>query len=347
MCKTSETNRALDVIAHGGLAILAEGSGPDALLGLCAPADEIRDGIITRMAVDGRGLICLAIDPQQAQRLGLHAMVEGRANPSCAGYARSIEAATGVSTGISAADRARTMSVAADPNSGPWSLVSPGHVFPVVTHERGLIGRFRLAEAAVDLMCMADREPAAAYCRILRDDGEAATRSDLPHLPWAADLPMVDMGVLLAERCARDLVLERAANACPFVGSDDVRMICYNEPGSGRQHWLIGRPGPRSRTHIEVHDRSGMNDLDIVLNFLGRASRVIARLHVDAHGHVGASREIFAAAVASAVASDLASRGWPAPATSGIGRRHAGAGCDIPMHIKQASLAYARQFADQ
>lgn len=345
MAETSGTKQALAVIARGDLAILAEGSGPDALIGLCAAADEMEDRIVTRMAVDGRGLICLAIDPGPADRLGLHAMVEGHENPACVGYARSIEAATGVSTGISAADRARTMSVAADPRSGPNSLVSPGHVFPVVTHEYGLIGRFRLAEAAVDLMRMAGREPAAAYCRILREDGEAATRSDLPHLSWSTGLPVIDMGVLLAERCARDLALERASNAHPFAGSDDVRMICYREVGSNRQHWLIGRPGPTSRTHIEVLDRSGIDDFDMVLNLAGRATPGVARLHVDAHGHVGAGRRIFAEAVGAIVATDLTSRGWPAPSTYDMDGRRLGTACDLPVHIKQVLPACVYQFA--
>jgi 3,4-dihydroxy 2-butanone 4-phosphate synthase/GTP cyclohydrolase II len=193
---------ATRAIAAGGLALLAEDAAEDARLMLVAAARGIAGAVVNRMATDGRGLICLAVSAEQAARLGLHPMVEHATNPRCANFACSIEARWCVTTGISAADRARTMSLAAARATTPADLVTPGHVFPVVAHAAGVLGRQALPEAAVDLVARAGAGPAAAYCQILRDDGEVATVADLPRLRWAQAVPATTLDALVADRRA-------------------------------------------------------------------------------------------------------------------------------------------------
>lgn len=249
-----DADSAIAAIAAGGLAILADGVGADAQLSLVAAAQDIEASAVNFMARNGRGLICMPVAPEHARRLGLTPMVAAGSNPRCHGFARSIEACSGVSTGISADDRARTMSVAAAPNADPRDLISPGHVFPVIGHEGGLLGRCDATEAAIELVRLAGRGSAGVLCRILRDDGEVATLADMHDLRWMRSLAIVDLGTLVAAQCRR-IRLIRRDEAPRFVGGGTaIQVRCYCEENGGRQHYALLRGGTadRERSVIRV-----------------------------------------------------------------------------------------------
>lgn len=149
------------------------------------------------MATHGRGLICLCLTPEHAVRLGISLINPGADRQSGRPHGRSIEARTGVSTGISAADRARTIAVAVDPASSGDDLVSPGHVFPLIAAAGGVAERPAALEAAIELTRRAGAGDAAVICSILREDGEMARYDDVAELVAKFGLKTADIGDLL------------------------------------------------------------------------------------------------------------------------------------------------------
>ncbi|MBN8499980.1 MAG: 3,4-dihydroxy-2-butanone-4-phosphate synthase [Sphingomonadales bacterium] len=152
---------------------------------------------INFMATHGRGLICLALTPAHAMRLGISLINPGSDRQSGRPHGRSIEARTGVSTGISAADRARTIAVACDPASTGDDLVSPGHVFPLIAADGGVAERPAALEAAIEFVRRAGAGDAAVICSIMREDGEMARIEDIADLIARHQLVVADLADLL------------------------------------------------------------------------------------------------------------------------------------------------------
>ena len=148
---------------------------------------------INFMATHGRGLICLALTPEKAMKLGIGLINPGAARQSGRPHGRSIEAREGVSTGISAADRAHTIAVATAERASGDDLVSPGHVFPLIAAPGGVAERPAALEAAIELCRRADAGDAAVICSIMRDDGEMARIEDIGGLIAQHDLAIVDI----------------------------------------------------------------------------------------------------------------------------------------------------------
>ena len=146
---------------------------------LVIPAQFASAQMVNFMARYGRGLICLAITAERAGELRLEPMVRDNRSPHGTAFTVSIEAASGVTTGISAHDRARTIDVAIDPAAGPSDLVSPGHVFPLVARSNGVLERPGHTEAAVDIARLAGLNPAGMICEVMNDDGTMARLGDL------------------------------------------------------------------------------------------------------------------------------------------------------------------------
>ena len=151
---------------------------------------------INFMATHGRGLICLALTPTRAMKLGIGLINPGAARQSGRPHGRSIEAREGVSTGISAADRAQTIAVAIDEQASADDLVSPGHVFPLIAAPGGIAERPAALEAAIELTRRAGAGDAAVICSIMRDDGEMARIEDVTDLVAAHGLAVVDINCL-------------------------------------------------------------------------------------------------------------------------------------------------------
>src|SRR5680860_195313 len=166
--------------------------------GCRAPSDEVP--VCPSVSASGRGLICLALTPTRTDRLGLHPMARDNQSQFETAFTVSIEAREGVTTGISAADRARTVQVAIDPRTAPRDLVQPGHVFPLRAQSGGVLERTGQTEAAVDLARLAGLNPAGVICEIMNEDGTMARVPDL--VPYCENhgLKMITVAALIEYR---------------------------------------------------------------------------------------------------------------------------------------------------
>ena len=188
---------ALDALAEGRIVVITGDKYRGGDIDFCIAAKHVTADAITFMAQHGRGLICLALTPARAVKLGIQLIHPEREQQSGRPHGRSIEAATGITTGTSAADRARTVEVAVAEGASADDLVSPGHVFPLITAEGGVAERAAAAEAAVELCRRAGAGDAAVICSILRDDGEMARPDDVATLNAEHGILSVDIAALL------------------------------------------------------------------------------------------------------------------------------------------------------
>lgn len=190
-------DQAIAALAAGEVIVLTGDRLRGGDIDLAVAARHATPDAINFMATHGRGLICLCLAPDHALRLGISLINPGAARQSGRPHGRSIEARSGVSTGISAADRARTIAVAVDPASTGDDLVSPGHVFPLIAAAGGIAERPAALEAAIELTRRAGEGDAAVICSILREDGEMARPDDVAELVARFGLKTADIGDLL------------------------------------------------------------------------------------------------------------------------------------------------------
>ncbi|MFP5259088.1 MAG: 3,4-dihydroxy-2-butanone-4-phosphate synthase, partial [Acidobacteriota bacterium] len=170
---------AIEEIRAGRMIILVDDEDRENEGDLTIAAEKVTPEIINFMATHGRGLICLSLAPNIVDQLGLPMMTEDNKSPFGTGFTVSIEAKVGVSTGISAFDRATTILSAVADGAGPDDLVTPGHIFPLRAREGGVLDRAGQTEGSVDLARLAGLKPAAVICEIMRDDGNMARMPDL------------------------------------------------------------------------------------------------------------------------------------------------------------------------
>ncbi len=189
---------ALAAIAAGRIVVVSGDRLRGGDIDLMIAAKHVTPEAINFMATHGRGLICLSVTPDRAERLGLTLVNPGTARQTGRPFARSIEAGHGVSTGISAADRAHTVQVAIAEGASNADIHSPGHVFPLIARAGGVLERAAACEASIDLARLAGAGDAAVICSILRDDGEMARIDDISDLIATYDLVVADIGALIA-----------------------------------------------------------------------------------------------------------------------------------------------------
>ncbi|MCB1528312.1 MAG: 3,4-dihydroxy-2-butanone-4-phosphate synthase [Hyphomicrobiaceae bacterium] len=178
---------------------------------LIIPAQMATPDAINFMAMHGRGLICLALTQRRANELKLEAMVQHNASRNRTAFTVSIEAREGISTGISAHDRARTIATAIDPEKSAEDIVSPGHVFPLVARDGGVLIRAGHTEASVDLARLAGLSPAAVICEIMNDDGTMARMPDLVPFARKHGLKIGSIEDLISYRLQNDTIVRRVA----------------------------------------------------------------------------------------------------------------------------------------
>ena len=193
---SARLERALAALSQGQIVVLTGDRLRDGDIDFAMAASHADAAAINFMATHGRGLICLALTPAHALRLGIGLINPGAARQSGRPHGRSIEARAGVSTGISAADRAQTIAVAIAPGASADDLVSPGHVFPLIAASGGITERPAALEAAIELTRRASAGEAAVICSIMRDDGEMARIDDIAELIAQHGLAVVDLSEL-------------------------------------------------------------------------------------------------------------------------------------------------------
>lgn len=189
---------ALAAIADGRIVVIAGDRLRGGDIDLMIAARHVTPEAINFMATNGRGLICLAVTPDRAAQLGLTLVNPGTERQTGRPFARSIEAAHGVSTGISAADRAHTVQVAIADGASNADIHSPGHVFPLIAQSGGVLARPAACEAAIDLTRLAGVGDAAVICSIMRDDGEMARIDDVGDLLRDHGLAVAEIGDVIA-----------------------------------------------------------------------------------------------------------------------------------------------------
>src|SRR3982751_6319680 len=194
---------------------------------LTIAADKITPEAINFMATHGRGLICLALDADICQRLELQPMSSVNTARFGTAFCEAIDAAEGVSTGISAYDRAHTILVAMDPNCRPQDLARPGHVFPLRARTGGVLVRSGHTEAAVDLARIAGMDAAGVICEIMNDDGTMARVPELGKFARKHGLPMITIADLIQYRMRTERLVKRAAQADLPTGHGDFRIVAY------------------------------------------------------------------------------------------------------------------------
>ena len=228
------------------------------------PAQMATPEVINFMARHARGLICLAMTRERIEELGLPLMANKNGTRMQTAFTVSIEAREGVTTGISAADRARTVSVAIDPSCGPQDLVTPGHVFPLMARDGGVLERTGHTEAAVDIARLAGLHPAGVICEIMNDDGSMARRDDLIRFAQLHGLKIGTIADLIAYRRKYDSIVKRAAELkldSHFGG--DFRAIVYTNKSSRQQHVALvkGDVGGDNPVLVRMHAMNIFSDV--------------------------------------------------------------------------------------
>jgi 3,4-dihydroxy 2-butanone 4-phosphate synthase/GTP cyclohydrolase II len=241
---------------NGRMFILVDDEGRENEGDLVIPAQMATPEAINFMARHGRGLICLALTKERADALGLEPMTRTNRSRNETAFTVSIEAREGITTGISAADRARTIAVAMDATYGPEAIVSPGHVFPLVAKPGGVLVRAGHTEAAVDVSRLAGLNPSGVICEIMREDGTMARLEDLMDFARTHGLKIGTIRDLIAYRLKKDHLVEKVATA-PFKAS------------SGKE-WQAQVFRDRS---------SGEEQLALVHGALNTAEPVLVRMH--------------------------------------------------------------------
>jgi 3,4-dihydroxy 2-butanone 4-phosphate synthase/GTP cyclohydrolase II len=209
----SRLSDAIERLKGGRMVILVDDEDRENEGDLVLAAEFATGEQVNFMAVHARGLICLALEDAAVERLGLPPMVSDNRTSRKTAFTVSIEAKTGVSTGISAFDRARTILAAAAPGATSADIVSPGHVFPLRAVPGGVLARAGHTEGSVDLMRIAGLHPAAVICEVMKDDGEMARLDDLRAFSERHDIPILTIAEVAAYRMTHERLVDEVATS--------------------------------------------------------------------------------------------------------------------------------------
>ena len=250
-------DEALEDIRAGKMVVVCDDEDRENEGDLTMAAQFATPEAVNFMATHGRGLICLSLTPQRCDELGLDLMAAKNESPFETPFTVSIEAREGVTTGISAHDRARTIQVAVDPESSPRDLVQPGHIFPLKSRAGGVLERIGQTEAAVDLARLAGLNPAGVICEVMNDDGTMARVEDLVGYCARHGLRMITVADLIAYRRRHDKLVERVVATKLPTGFGDFEAVGYRELVGGKHHVALvkgdvdGKPDVLVRVHSE------------------------------------------------------------------------------------------------
>lgn len=254
----------LEDIKAGKMVILVDDEDRENEGDLCMAAEFVTADHINFMAKYGRGLICLTMSPDHIERLELPMMVTNNKSPYGTGFTISIEARTGVSTGISAADRARTIQAAVAPDAEPRDLVSPGHIFPLKARKGGVLVRTGQTEGSVDLARLAGLTTAGVICEVMKDDGTMARMPDLEEFAGEHDLKIATIADLVAYRLRQDVLVHRAAEArIPTEHAGEFKAVVYTNDVDTHEHLALvkGDIDPEKRILVRVHSECLTGDV--------------------------------------------------------------------------------------
>ncbi len=254
---------AIEDIRSGRFVVVVDDADRENEGDLTIAAQFVTPEAINFMATHARGLICLCLTPERCDDLALRQMTERNETPLGTAFTVSIEARDGVSTGISAADRARTIQVAIDPASRPEDLVQPGHVFPLRARPGGVLHRAGQTEASVDLARLAGLIPAGVVCEIMNEDGTMARVPDLAEFCERHEIKMVTVADLIQHRRRNEKLVERAVSVRLPTEFGEFQAVAYRELLTGKQHLALvkGDVAGRDDVLVRVHSECLTGDV--------------------------------------------------------------------------------------
>lgn len=270
------TEEIVDDIRQGRMVIIMDDEDRENEGDLIIPAQMATPEVINFMAKNGRGLICLALTHDRIDQLGLPLMAKENQSRHQTAFTVSIEARQGITTGISAADRARTVAVAIDPAAGPNDIATPGHVFPLVARDGGVLVRAGHTEAAVDMARLAGLNPAGVICEIMNDDGSMARLPDLVKFAQFHGLKIGTIADLIAYRRRHDKLVRRLVeDEIDSRWGGRFRMIVYRNTVEYAEHIALVKGDIDGPEPIMVR----MHALNVTEDVLGDKSGRGGMLH--------------------------------------------------------------------
>ncbi|MEQ1710721.1 MAG: 3,4-dihydroxy-2-butanone-4-phosphate synthase [Hyphomicrobium sp.] len=280
----------LDDIRNGRMVILVDAEDRENEGDLVIPAQMATPDAVNFMAKHGRGLICLALTKARAKELRLESMVRDNRTRRETAFTVSIEAKEGITTGISAHDRARTIATAIDPTKGAADIVSPGHVFPLVARDGGVLVRAGHTEASIDLARLAGLTPAAVICEIMNDDGTMARMPDLVPFAKRHSLKIGAIDALIAYRLKNDRIVKQTTRM-PVETATTGRWLLhvYETTVEPAEHVALvkgdlAKPGP---VLVRVHAVNPLTDLAGIVDGRDGASTVDGAMRMIAAAERG------------------------------------------------------------
>lgn len=308
----SSTDEIVDDLRNGRMVILVDAESRENEGDLVIPAQMATPDAINFMAKHGRGLICLSITEERAEQLRLEFMARNNQARMRTAFTVSIEAREGISTGISAADRARTIATAIDPTKGHADIVSPGHVFPLVAREGGVLVRAGHTEASIDLARLAGLYPAGVICEIMNDDGTMARMPDLVSFAQRHGLKVGTIEDLIAYRLRHDRIVKPVARrAVETAYGGSFTMHVYETKIDAVEHVALVKgdltaPGP---VLVRVHavnpaaDLLGIGEDPARAGIIARSMQAIA---AEGRGVIVLLRDLRPKAVSQWIAAEAA-----------------------------------------
>lgn len=261
--KTASIPELIEELKQGKMIILVDDEDRENEGDLVCAAEKVTADHINFMARYGRGLICLSLDPSIVERLQLPMMVRQNTSKFGTAFTVSIEAREGVTTGISAADRARTIQVAVNPESKPSDLCSPGHVFPLRAQPGGVLKRAGQTEGSVDLAKLANFSPAAVICEIMKDDGTMARRDDLEKFAETHQIKIGTVADIIRYRIQTESLIRDETHVRMPTKFGHLELHVFTNSIDQSQHVALvkGTPQPGVPTLVRVHSECLTGDL--------------------------------------------------------------------------------------
>jgi 3,4-dihydroxy 2-butanone 4-phosphate synthase / GTP cyclohydrolase II len=259
----SSAKEIIEEIKQGRMVVLVDDENRENEGDLVLAAEFTTPEHINFMAKHGRGLICLTLTEARCKQLNLTKMVQKNGARMGTNFTVSIEAAEGVTTGISAADRARTVQAAVAKTAKPKDIVSPGHIFPLAAMDGGVLVRAGHTEAGCDLAQLAGCEPASVICEILKDDGSMARLPDLMQFAAEHQLKIGTIADLIHYRAENESLVERAAERMIQTPFGEMKLIAYRDKIAKETHLALikGNPTAQEEVLVRVHEPLSIFDL--------------------------------------------------------------------------------------
>ncbi|MCV2883221.1 bifunctional 3,4-dihydroxy-2-butanone-4-phosphate synthase/GTP cyclohydrolase II [Aestuariibacter sp. AA17] len=257
------TQEIIDDIRQGKMVILMDDEDRENEGDLIMAAEHVTPEAINFMVTHARGLVCLPMTAERCQRLNLPLMVDNNGAQFSTNFTVSIEAAQGVTTGISAADRAKTVLAASAPDATADDIVQPGHIFPLIAKDGGVLTRAGHTEAGVDLARLGGAEPAAVIVEILNDDGTMARRPELEKFAQKHGLKIGTIADLIEYRNLNETTIERVAECKLPTAYGDFDLITFRDVIDQQVHFALrkGDVSADTPTLVRVHLQNTLNDL--------------------------------------------------------------------------------------